>query len=229
MGLLIDAMLALSRVARREIRRERIDLSSLVLAVLDELRQREPERQVDALVAPGLVVDADPVLVRSVVENLVGNAWKFTQRRPVAHIEFGRAPPGVSAPTLASAEPMQTWGARQDGEPEARTFPNNSGSPSLRVAAAARPARASVEASFFYVRDDGAGFDMRYSEMLFGAFQRLHAADEFPGTGIGLATVQRVVNRHGGQVFAESAVDVGTTFYFHFGTPLPSEAQHVLE
>ena len=106
----------------------------------------------------------DARLVRVVLENLLGNAWKFTRKRPVGHIEFGT--------TL---------------EHGSRTF---------------------------YVRDDGAGFDMAYAGKLFGAFQRLHTAGEFEGTGIGLATVQRIVLRHGGRVFAEGAVGEGATFYF---------------
>jgi len=164
MGQLIDDLLMLSRVTRREMVREKVDLSVLARDVLADLREAEPERAVDAAVADGLVANGDPALLRIVLQNLLANAWKFTSRKPKAHIEVGVD--------------------RRDG-----------------VAA-------------YYVRDDGAGFDATYVDKLFTAFQRLHAADEFSGTGIGLATVKRIVRRHGGSVRAEGAVDSGATFYF---------------
>ena len=164
MGQLIDDMLDLSRVTRREMRREKVDLSALARSVGEELRQREPHRQVDLHVAGGAVVIGDPHLFHIALENLLGNAWKFTGKKERARIEFGVA---------------------EDG-----------GSPR------------------FFVRDDGVGFDMRYVDKLFGAFQRLHAQGEFEGTGVGLATVQRIIHRHGGRVWAEGAVEKGATFYF---------------
>jgi len=164
MGQLIDDLLLLSRVTRREMVREKVELSALARDVLADLREAEPERAVDAAVADGLVANGDPALLRIVLQNLLANAWKFTSRKPEAHIEVGVD--------------------RRDG-----------------VAA-------------YYVRDDGAGFDATYVDKLFTPFQRLHAADEFPGTGIGLATVKRIVRRHGGSVWAEGAVDSGATFYF---------------
>jgi light-regulated signal transduction histidine kinase (bacteriophytochrome) len=115
-------------------------------------------------IARGLRAECDPRLTRVALENLLGNAWKFTARRRQAHVEVG-----------AVDEDGRTW---------------------------------------FYVRDDGAGFDMRYADSLFGAFQRLHRQDEFEGTGIGLATVQRIVHRHGGTIRAEGAEDLGATFFF---------------
>jgi PAS domain S-box-containing protein len=163
MGQLIDNLLMLSRVTRREMVREKVDLSALARDVLADLREAEPERAVDAAVADGLIANGDPALLRIVLQNLLANAWKFTSRKPEAHIEVGVD--------------------RRDG-----------------VAA-------------YYVRDDGAGFDATYVDKLFTPFQRLHAADEFPGTGIGLATVKRIVRRHGGSVWAEGAVDCGATFY----------------
>jgi len=164
MGQLIDDLLMLSRVTRREMVREKVDLSALARDTLADLREAEPERAVDAAVADGLVANGDPALLRIVLQNLLANAWKFTSRKPEAHIEVGVD--------------------RRDG-----------------VAA-------------YYVRDDGAGFDATYVDKLFTPFQRLHTAAEFPGTGIGLATVKRIVRRHGGTVWAEGAVDSGATIYF---------------
>jgi PAS domain S-box-containing protein len=164
MGELIDALLSLSRVTRAELRRESVDLSALVRAVGAQLAVNEPSRVVELVVADGLRANADPVLIRALVENLVGNAWKFTARVPAARIELGATTQG-----------------------EARTF---------------------------YVRDNGAGFDMAFARNLFAPFQRLHTTAEFPGTGIGLATVQRIAHRHGGRTWAEGQVDHGATFFF---------------
>jgi len=170
MGALIDDMLMLSQVTRKEMRRELVDLSALAESIAAELRKAEPERHAEFRITPGLAAKGDPVLLRAVLENLLGNAWKFTSKRPEATIEFGR---------IAS-----------NGDDNA-----------------------------YFVRDNGAGFDMAYASKLFGAFQRLHAAAEFRGTGIGLATVQRIVRRHGGRAWAEGAVDKGATFYFTLGSP----------
>lgn len=164
MGQLIDDLLQLSRYSRSELHRTTVNLSALARAVTDELQMQEPERRVTLVIAPGLQVSADPALMRVVLVNLLGNAWKFTGKQAAANIEFGR--------TTA------------DGLPA------------------------------FFVRDNGAGFDMTYADKLFGAFQRLHTTAEFPGTGIGLITVQRIIRRHGGSVWAESQVNHGATFYF---------------
>ncbi len=169
MAQLIDDLLDLSRVTRREMRRERVDLSALARETVEQLRKSDPERAVKAAIVDGAVTEGDSHLLRVVLENLLGNAWKFTAKRPGARIEFG----------------MTTM---PDGE---------------RV---------------FYVRDNGVGFDMAYAGKLFGAFQRLHGMKEFPGTGIGLATVQRVVHRHGGRVWADAALDRGATFFFTLAT-----------
>ena len=168
MSHLIDDLLELSRVTRGDLNRTRLDLSALAQAIADELRQRDPERQVEVRIADGIVVRADAALLRAVMENLLGNAWKFTSKTPGAAIEFGTF---------------------------ARTHDN-------------------LEERVYFVRDNGAGFDMAQADQLFKAFQRLHSVEEFPGTGIGLATVQRVIRRHGGQVWAEGAVGQGATFYF---------------
>ena len=166
MGALIDSLLSLSRINRNALKRETVDLSALVRAVCVELTKRDPKRTVRFLIEEQLSADVDAVLGRALLENLLGNAWKFTSGVPEAVIEFGAL--------------------LKDGE------------------------RA------FFVRDNGAGFDMAYASKLFGAFQRLHSAEEFPGTGIGLATVQRIVHRHGGRVWAEGEVGLGATFFFCF-------------
>jgi light-regulated signal transduction histidine kinase (bacteriophytochrome) len=164
MGQLIDDLLALSRLTRDEMQLERVNLSGLAQAITEELRQAEPDRPVEFVIAAGLMAQADARLIRVVLENLFGNAWKFTARHASARIEFG-------------------------------TIQHND-----------RPA--------YFVRDDGAGFDMAYADKLFGAFQRLHTPAEFAGSGIGLATVQRIIHRHGGRVWAEGAVEQGAVFYF---------------
>jgi light-regulated signal transduction histidine kinase (bacteriophytochrome) len=164
MAALIDALLSLARVARSEPRYELVDLSAVVRSTAKQLSSAEPERVVEWRVQDGLTAELDPALARALVENLVGNAWKFTSSAAPARIEFG----------------------------------------SLDATAART----------FFVRDNGAGFDMAMSRRLFGPFQRLHSQGEFPGTGIGLATVQRIVHRHGGRVWAEATVNAGATFYF---------------
>lgn len=164
MSTLIDAMLSLSRVAREEMWRQPVDLSSLAESVASDLQRSELGRTVQFVVAPGLTSTGDVTLLRVVLENLLANAWKFTSRRPDAVIEFGLTDvSGVSS---------------------------------------------------YFVRDNGAGFDPAYASRLFGAFQRLHSAREFPGTGIGLPTVQRIVHRHGGRVWASGSIGCGATFYF---------------
>ncbi len=164
MGQLIDDLLNLSRVTRCDIRRTTVDISALAHAVAAELRETQPGRQVEFVIAPGPVVNADATLLRVVLENLLGNAWKFTGKQAQARIEFGVT--------------------QQEGH------------------------------TVYIVRDNGVGFDMAYADKLFGAFQQLHRATEFAGTGIGLATVQRIIHRHGGHVWAEGAVNQGATFYF---------------
>jgi light-regulated signal transduction histidine kinase (bacteriophytochrome) len=166
MGSLIDALLSLSRAGRAELRRTNVDLTALADAVASELAAQNG-RPVAFVRPEGLTARGDPRLLRVLLENLLGNAWKFTSRREAARVELGRMPAG---------------------EPPA-----------------------------FFVRDNGAGFDMAFSQRLFGAFQRLHDQAEYPGTGMGLATVQRIVTRHGGRVWAEGEVDAGATFYFTLG------------
>ncbi|MDO9268484.1 MAG: PAS domain S-box protein [Methylobacter sp.] len=168
MAALIDDMLKLSRITRSELKREDIDLSVIANEVIGELRKQEPSRTVQCTIQEGVTAWADARLLRIVLDNLLGNAWKFTSKKSDAHIEFG----------------MQN---RNDE-------------------------------TVYFVRDNGAGFDMAYAEKLFGAFQRLHDTSEFAGTGIGLATAQRVIHRHGGHVCAEGEVGKGATFYFTLET-----------
>lgn len=167
MSHLIDDLLALSRLSRGDVRRLQVDLSALAHELVERLQDTEPERRVTVVIHDGVVGHGDPTLLRAVLENLLGNAWKFTAKRELAHIEFGQTSDG---------------------------------------------ARAS-----YFVRDNGAGFDMAYAAKLFGVFQRLHSSDDFEGNGIGLATVQRIIRRHGGRVWAEGAVDRGATFSFTLG------------
>jgi signal transduction histidine kinase len=164
MARLIDDLMELARVSRTDIRREDVNLSEIVESIVKDLRGRDPQRNVELTVAPGLHAQGDAQLIRIALQNLLENAWKFTGKRPRAVIEFGAA------------------------------------SANGRTA--------------FFVRDDGAGFDPDHADKLFAPFQRLHRAAEFPGTGIGLATVQRIVHRHGGRVWAESVPEEGATFHF---------------
>jgi light-regulated signal transduction histidine kinase (bacteriophytochrome) len=164
MSSLIEDLLRLARVTRGELRRVPVDMTALVDDVAEQLHEREPRRAVIWRVADGLVVDGDPGLLRTAIENLVGNAWKFSARREQAVIEVGMS--------------------EHDGK---RTY---------------------------FVRDNGVGFDPAQADKLFHPFQRLHSDQEFEGTGIGLATVQRIIGRHGGRVWAEGARDRGATMFF---------------
>jgi signal transduction histidine kinase len=164
MGQLIDDLLNLSKVSRTELSRQPVDLTDLANSITQALQKSDPTRQVNIRISPNLTADADSRLIRIALENLLGNAWKFSSKKPDASIEFAAK--------------------KQDDE------------------------------QIFYVRDNGAGFDMTYVNKLFGAFQRLHSNDDFPGTGIGLATVRRIITRHGGRIWAESALNQGATFYF---------------
>lgn len=168
MGRLIDDLLGLSRVTRGMMNRERVDLSAMAEEVARGLREERPEKAVQFSVQSGLRAQGDPRLLRVALENLIGNAWKFTGKESEPRIEFG-----------------------VDEE-------------------LSRKGRVPV----YYVRDNGAGFEMAYADKLFGAFQRLHGTEEFEGTGIGLATVQRIVHRHGGRIWARGEVGRGATFYF---------------
>jgi PAS domain S-box-containing protein len=164
MSELIDGLLVLTHVSRQELQRRRVDMSAMAAAVMQELRELDPARAVEVSLQPGLFAEADPQMVRSLLQNLLGNAWKYTSRVVEAKIEF----------SAFNAEGRQV----------------------------------------FVVRDNGAGFDMEYAQKLFGVFQRMHSDAEFEGTGIGLATVDRIVRRHGGSIRAEARPGEGASFYF---------------
>jgi signal transduction histidine kinase len=164
MNQMIDALLAMARLSTQPLVRQPVSLSRLAQFVVDDLRRSAPERSIDITVEDGLAATGDPTLLRQVLENLIGNAWKYTQRTAAPSVFVG-----VEA---------------IDGR---RTF---------------------------VVRDNGAGFDMRGVDRLFGLFQRLHSASDFPGTGVGLASVRRIVARHGGRIWAEGEPGRGASFYF---------------
>jgi light-regulated signal transduction histidine kinase (bacteriophytochrome) len=167
MNSMIDALLGLSRLSSQPIARVPVDLSQIAGFVIDDLRRQQPEREVEVEIEPALITSGDPTLLRMMLENLLGNAWKYTGNALRARIGL----------------------MRRDGE-----------------------------ATSFTVHDNGAGFDMRFADRLFGVFQRLHSASEFPGTGIGLASVRRIVRRHHGEIWAESEPEHGARF--HFSLPL---------
>jgi light-regulated signal transduction histidine kinase (bacteriophytochrome) len=168
MSQLIDDLLNLAQVTRGQMLHEAVDFSTMAKSILANLQKADPQRVVEVVVQESLVGRGDPRLLRVVLENLLGNAWKFTSKKPRARIEMG-------------AE-------QKNG--------------TLK----------------YFVCDDGSGFDMTYADKLFGTFQRLHGATEFPGSGVGLAIVQRIINRHGGQTWAEGANSKGAKFSFTLRT-----------
>lgn len=167
MGQLIEDLLNLSRVSRVGLQPQSVNLTDMVWEVLNVLQNRHPNQVVDLSVWKSMTVQADPKLLRIVLENLLDNAWKFSSEQEKPQIVVGMTKDGVHAT--------------------------------------------------YFVRDNGAGFDMKYADKLFAPFQRLHAAHEFPGTGIGLVTVQRIVHRHGGRIWFDAAPGAGATFYFTLG------------
>jgi light-regulated signal transduction histidine kinase (bacteriophytochrome) len=169
MGQLIEDLLNLSRITRREVSLDRVDLSLLARQIIADLLAQSSERQVKYEISPDLVVRADPGLIKIALENLLHNALKYSSKKEVALIQVGVL---------------------------------NQPGPQGRI---------------YFVRDNGAGFDMTYANKLFTPFQRLHGAQEFPGTGIGLTIVQRIISRHGGRIWPEASVNQGATFYFTLG------------
>ncbi|WP_176491271.1 sensor histidine kinase [Polaromonas sp. AET17H-212] len=173
MGELIEGLLSLAQLSHDQLRSEVVDLSAISRQVEQAFREREPERQVQTHIQDGLLTHGDPLLLSVAMNNLLGNAWKFTAKQAMARIDVG-----------------SELGA--DGSP------------------------------LYFVRDNGAGFDMAHAEKLFGPFERLHSQSDFSGTGVGLATVKRIIGRHGGRIWAEGKVNEGATFYFTFGRKVES-------
>ena len=167
MGQLIDAVLNLSRLTRTTMNVVDVDFSSMGKSIISELHRLEPHRKIEVLVHGGMHAKGDLVLMKVTLENLLGNAWKYTSKKEVTKIEFGK--------------------------------------------------KTENDIEVFYVKDNGAGFDMNYAKKLFTPFQRLHTQSEFSGTGIGLASVKRILHRHGGTIWVESSINQGTTFYFTVG------------
>ena len=168
MGILIDDLLSFSRLGRVELKKRRVNTADMVNEVIAELRQENPDRQIEFVVQVLPACLADPVLLKQVFRNLLGNAVKFSRTRPDARIEIG------SDASMDTAKPGMV---------------------------------------LYFIKDNGVGFDMHYVDKLFGVFQRLHRMEDFPGTGVGLALIRRIVERHGGKVWAEGVVDSGATFY----------------
>lgn len=170
MNSMIDSLLSLTQLSSQPLARQPVNLSQMAEFVIEELARAAPERQVTVFVQPQMVVQGDPTLLRMVLENLLGNAWKYSGKCAQAEIRFELQP--------------------QNSEKVGGTLP------------------------VFCVSDNGAGFDMRFADRLFGVFQRLHSASDFQGTGVGLASVRRIVRRHGGEIWAEAEVGAGARFYF---------------
>lgn len=171
---LIEDLMRLSRVNGADLRRTEINVSKMVASIIGEFQAREPDRRVRTSIRDGLYAKADPQLLRIALENLIGNAWKFTKNSPDPEIEFGASDP---------------------------------------------------KTHLFYVRDNGAGFAPEYAKDLFVPFRRLHPSEEFPGTGIGLSIVHRIIRRHGGSIAAEGSPGHGATFYFNLPEPIELEAE----
>jgi len=164
MNQLVDDLLKLSHLHNRELIKKNVDLSASAQIIVHELQQHDPDRRLEISIAPQMVAQGDESLLRIVLENLLGNSWKFTGKTPLPRIEFGMT--------------------RQGKE------------------------------NVYFIRDNGAGFDMAHVGKLFGIFERLHSEADFPGTGIGLITVQRIIRRHGGRIWGEGSIGQGATFYF---------------
>jgi light-regulated signal transduction histidine kinase (bacteriophytochrome) len=166
---LIDDLMKLSKISRAALQKEMINLTELARAVVTDLQNREPSREVAVEIPDGIYARGDAALIIIVLTNLLGNEWKYSSKQSAAHIEFGNTTKGKE--------------------------------------------------TVFYIRDNGAGFDMAHAGKLFVPFQRLHRDSEFEGTGIGLATVQRIISRHYGRIWAEAQPGAGATFFFTLGEP----------
>jgi light-regulated signal transduction histidine kinase (bacteriophytochrome) len=172
MGQLIDDLLTLSRVTRREFKQQVVDLSAMGAEIIELLQQQEPQRDVEVLIEDAIIARGDARMLRIVLENLLGNAWKFTATKEKTIIKF--------------------------------------------------TTEQQADSTVYRVCDNGVGFNMEYADKLFKAFQRLHGMNEFEGTGVGLATVKRVIDRHGGRIWFDAKIDEGATCFFTIGDILPN-------
>jgi light-regulated signal transduction histidine kinase (bacteriophytochrome) len=177
MATLIDDLLELSRVTRREMSIKRVDLTKICKKIAKEFNTREPKQKIKFSIKKGLKDNGDPILIEQALRNLMDNSWKFTSQKTKAKVEIG-----------------------------SKTENNE---------------------EIFFIKDNGIGFDMKYSDKLFVPFQRLHSKPEFPGTGIGLATVQRIINRHGGKIWGEGKPDKGAIFFFKFAQTYNNKSEEV--
>jgi len=191
MSQLIEALLTMSRLTQVELHENMVNLSDIAKVAVDELKKKNPDRKADFVIAMNIRVNGDFALLRIALESLLDNAWKFTSKKPRAKIEFG-VKSDMSKGTV----------------PDLRT---------ARSAVVESGLSPSEKNTVYFVRDNGAGFDMKYADKLFRPFQRLHQESEFSGLGIGLATAQKIIARHCGNIWAESEPEKGATFYFTLG------------
>jgi light-regulated signal transduction histidine kinase (bacteriophytochrome) len=189
MDRLIDNLLGLSQVQKNQMCIQQVNLSEIVDATYQEFKQQDPERPVNFVITPNLTVKGDKQLLKVALENLIANAWKYTAKEKIASIKFG-----------VLSDPQQILDSKIKIIAPIFTSPVNCSQQTL-------PA-------IYFVQDNGVGFEMNKVDQLFKPFQRLHSSQEFPGTGIGLATVQRIIHRHQGKIWAESVLGQGSTFYF---------------
>jgi signal transduction histidine kinase len=164
MSVLIEDLLTFSRLSRASVKFSEVNLSQITEEIINELKRQNPDRKTKIKIAPELIIQGDSTLMRAVMENLLGNAWKYSSKKEITDIEFG---------------------LKQEGDN-----------------------------IVYFVKDKGAGFDMKYASKLFGVFQRLHTTEEFEGTGVGLASVYRIIRRHDGKIWAEAQEGKGAVFYF---------------
>jgi len=197
MGNLIDDLLAFSRLGRQDLNKKLVRIDEIVKTAIEDLRADREGRQVEFVLGPLPACETDPTLLRQVFVNLLSNALKFTRTREKARIEIG---------TLTAEERKQVVSRLPS------SIPGDTLSPDTPI---------------FYVRDNGVGFDMRYADKLFGVFQRLHKKSQFEGTGVGLATVQRIIQRQGGHVWAEAETNKGASFYFTLEAPATRASEPV--
>lgn len=194
-GRMVDDLLAFSRIGRAQLRKDSVDMNEALRQVLRDLEPETDHRQIEWTIATLPPAHGDPALLRMVLHNLVANAVKYTGKTDHARIEIGAT---TTSTQLASSTP------------DSKSTPNSD------------PAQPPADETVYFIRDNGVGFDMAYADKLFGVFQRLHRAEDFEGTGIGLANVRRIIVRHGGRAWADGRLGHGATFYFTLAAPEPA-------